>query len=172
MNARSLDYRRALGQFATGVTVVTTRAADGAPTGLTVNSFNSVSLAPPLVLWSLANGAGSFAAFDAAEGFVVNVLGRGQLELARRFSARGVERFGPDTGWEPSAHGWPRLAGCVAWFECLTRHRHPAGDHTIFVAEVVDFQAPGGDPLVFHDGRYVSDARELPLPPGLRDPWR
>jgi flavin reductase (DIM6/NTAB) family NADH-FMN oxidoreductase RutF len=172
MNAKTLDYRRALGQFATGVTVVTTRSPDGAPVGLTVNSFNSVSLAPPLVLWSLGNAAGSFAAFDAADGFVVNVLGRGQLELARRFSMRGIDRFGPDLAWEPTSRGWPRLAGCVAWFECLTRYRHPAGDHTVFVAEVGDFHAPGGDPLIFHDGRYVSDARELPLPHDLRDPWR
>jgi flavin reductase (DIM6/NTAB) family NADH-FMN oxidoreductase RutF len=172
MNAKTLDYRRALGQFATGVTVVTTRGPDGVLAGLTVNSFNSVSLAPPLVLWSLANRAGSFGAFAAAEGFVVNVLGRGQMELAQRFSTRGVERFGADTQWQPTARGWPRLTGCVAWFECLTRHRHPAGDHTIFVAEVCDFLAAGGDPLIFHDGRYVSDARELPLPPGLSDPWR
>lgn len=172
MNTKMSDYRCALGQFATGVTIVTSRGPDGALAGLTVNSFNSVSLAPPLVLWSLANGAGSFGAFASAEGFVVNVLGREQLELAQRFSTRGADRFGADTHWDLSARGWPRLAGCVAWFECLTRCQHPAGDHTIFVAEICDFLAPGGDPLIFHNGRYVSDARELPLPPGLRNPWR
>ncbi|MEG0822782.1 MAG: flavin reductase family protein [Burkholderiaceae bacterium] len=175
MNAKahssaSSDYRRALGQFATGVCIVTTTGATGEAVGLTVNSFNSVSLAPPLVLWSLGHGSASSTAFEAAAGFVVHVLGVDQLELARRFSTRGVDKFGA-TAWAPSAKGLPLIEGCVASFECHTVGRHRAGDHTIFVGEVLEFHAPGGTPLIFHSGRYVSEVIEAPLPRDLRDPW-
>lgn len=172
MNAKahSIDYRRALGQFATGVCIVTTTGSAGEPIGLTVNSFNSVSLAPPLVLWSLGHGSASSAAFEAATGFVVHVLSVAQLELARRFSTRGADKFGA-TAWAPSPQGWPLIEGSVAWFECRTSSRHRAGDHNIFVGEVLEFHSPGGTPLIFHSGRYVSEVIEAPLPHDLRDPW-
>lgn len=168
--AHTTDYRRALGQFATGVCVVTTAGTAGEPVGLTVNSFNSVSLAPPLVLWSLGQGAASSPAFEAAAGFVVHVLGVGQLELARRFSTRGIDKFA-GTAWSNSIQGLPLLEDCVAWFECKTVGRHRAGDHDIFVGEVLEFRAAGGTPLIFHSGRYVSEVVETPLPRALRDPW-
>jgi flavin reductase (DIM6/NTAB) family NADH-FMN oxidoreductase RutF len=169
--AQASDYRRALAQFATGVTVVTTRDAHGKPVGLTVNSFNSVSLDPPLVLWSLALKASSVAAFETCAHYAINVLAGHQLEVAKRFATRGADRFGPGD-WHEGAHGVPVLDGCVATFVARNRSRHREGDHVIQVGEVVHFVAAGGYPLVFHDGRYVASAVEEPLPRALRTPWR
>ena len=169
--AHSTDYRRALAQFATGVTVVTTRDAKDGPVGLTVNSFNSVSLEPPLVLWSLALKASSVPAFDACSHYAINVLASHQLEVAQRFATRGVDRFGP-RDWHDGPHGVPVLEGCIATFVARNRSRHPEGDHVILVGEIVHFSAPGGHPLVFHDGRYFASAIEEPLPNALRSPWR
>jgi flavin reductase (DIM6/NTAB) family NADH-FMN oxidoreductase RutF len=169
--AQSADYRRALAQFTTGVTVVTARDAGGAPVGLTVNSFNSVSLDPPLVLWSLALKASSVAAFEACSHYAINVLAGHQLELAQRFATRGADRFGPGD-WHDDAHGVPVLDGCVATFVARNRSRYREGDHMILVGEVVHYSAPGGHPLVFHDGRYIASAVEQPLPRALRTPWR
>lgn len=160
-------YRRALSQFATGVTVVTTRSAQGEPTGITVNSFNSVSLDPPLVLWSLALQASTFDAFRHCERFLVNVLAADQLDLAKRFAAPGRDGFGP-TRWRPTDSGLPRIDGCVAWFECANRSQHEEGDHVILVGRVESFESARGTPLIFHDGRYVTDLAEAPLPQALR----
>jgi len=169
--ARSTDYRRALAQFATGVTVVTTRTAEGGPVGLTVNSFNSVSLEPPLVLWSLALKASSLPAFEQCSHYAINVLSEQQLGVAQRFATRGADRFGPQD-WRTGPFGLPLLDGCVATLVASNRSRHREGDHVILVGEVVQFDAPGGVPLVFHDGRYIARAVEAPLPPALRTPWR
>ena len=169
--AHATDYRRALAQFATGVTVVTARDAQGSPVGLTVNSFNSVSLDPPLVLWSLALKSNSLAVFETCSHYAVNMLAGHQLEVARRFATRGADRFGP-ADWHAGPHGVPMLDGCVATLVARNRSRHPEGDHVILVGEVEQFSAPGGTPLVFHDGRYIASAIEEPLPPALRTPWR
>ncbi len=168
----SADLRRALAQFATGVTVVTTRAVDGMPVGITANSFASVSLEPALVLWSLARSASSFEAFRAARGFRVHVLAGDQLEIAKRFATRGADKFAAGD-WTHPADTPPQLAGCVAWFECATRSQHDEGDHVIFVGRVTSMGAPGGAPLIFHDSRYVTDLSEAPLPKSMLDkPWR
>ena len=164
------DFRRALAQFATGVTVVTTRDAQGKPIGLTVNSFNSVSLDPPLVLWSLALQSGSLTAFRRCTHYAVNMLAGDQLEVAKRFATRGADRFAPSDWHE--VNGLPVLDGCVATLVVRNRSRHSEGDHVILVGEVEAFTAPGGSPLVFHDGRYFASAVEAPLPPALRTPWR
>lgn len=168
----SSELRRALAQFATGVTVVTTRAADGAPVGMTANSFASVSLEPPLALWSLARSASSFEAFRAARRFRVHVLAADQLEIARRFATRGADKFAVGD-WTHAPEAPPQLAGCVAWFECATRSQHDEGDHVIFVGRIEAMGAPGGTPLIFHDSRYVTDLSEAPLPKSmLAKPWR
>jgi flavin reductase (DIM6/NTAB) family NADH-FMN oxidoreductase RutF len=169
--AHSTDYRRALAQFATGVTVVTTRDRDGLPVGLTVNSFNSVSLEPPLVLWSLALKAGSLAAFEQCTHYAINVLAEHQLDVARRFATRGADRFGP-ADWSSGPHEVPLIDDCVATLVTRNRSRYPEGDHVILVGEVESFTVGGGTPLVFHDGRYIAHAVEAPLPPSLRTPWR
>jgi flavin reductase (DIM6/NTAB) family NADH-FMN oxidoreductase RutF len=170
--AGSSELRRALAQFATGVTVITTRAADGAPVGITANSFASVSLEPPLALWSLARSASSFEAFRAARGFRVHVLAADQFEIAQRFATRGADKFALGH-WSHLPEAAPQLAGCVAWFECATRSQHDEGDHVILVGRIESMGAPGGTPLIFHDSRYVTDLSEAPLPKAmLRAPWR
>ncbi|MGE5337291.1 MAG: flavin reductase family protein [Gemmatimonadota bacterium] len=160
-------YRRALSQFATGITVVTTRASSGEPAGITVNSFNSVSLDPPLVLWSLALRASAFDAFRYCKRYMVNVLAADQLELAKCFAASGKDRFAT-ARWTPTDSGMPRLNGCVAWFECANRSQYEEGDHVILVGRVESFEIAHGTPLIFHDGRYVTELAEAPLPRTLR----
>jgi len=165
----TLELRRALGQFATGVTVVTTRAPDGTPAGITVNSFTSVSLDPPLMLWCLGRDAATFDIFRVAEQHLVNVLAAEQLDVARRFATRGADRFA-GVRWSPTDAGLPRLDGCLAWFECAIRSRYEEGDHLILVGRIDSFEVTHGRPLIFHDSRYVAELTEVPLPRGLRAP--
>ncbi|HEU0202092.1 MAG TPA: flavin reductase family protein [Burkholderiaceae bacterium] len=165
--ASSTDFRKALAQFATGVTIITTRTGSGAPVGLTANSFSSVSLDPPLVLWSLALSSATMPVFRTCERYLVHVLAHHQLDLARRFAARGAERFDADN-WHFNGSGLPYLPGCVAWFECSIRSRYEEGDHVILVGRVEAFRYEGGKPLIFHDGRYVAELTEAPLPRALR----
>jgi 3-hydroxy-9,10-secoandrosta-1,3,5(10)-triene-9,17-dione monooxygenase reductase component len=147
-------FRNALGAFATGVTIVTTRDAEGRDVGLTANSFNSVSLEPPMVLWSLARSARSLPAFLAATHFAVHVLAADQEELSLRFAARGAEKFA-GLELERGAAGVPLLRGCSARFQCRTAFRHEGGDHVIFVGAVDSFDQSGLPPLIFHGGRYT-----------------
>ena len=165
------DYRRALAQFATGVTIVTTRAADGTPSGLTVNSFNSVSLEPPLVLWSLSLKASSLAAFRGCRHYAVNVLAAGQLDAAKTFADPKADRFAK-VAWRDGPFDMTVIDGAVASQLVTNRRQYLEGDHVIFVGEVATYDAPGGPPLVFHDGRYIASATEEPLPKGFSKPWR
>jgi len=157
------DLRRALGQYATGVTVVTTEDADGGRWAMTANSFTSVSLNPPLVLWAATKTSPSLPAFRDASRFAVNVLASDQHHLSRQFSTSGAEKFDgvplvpaeqvatPDRG-DPA--GPPILEGTVAHFVCRTTQQVDAGDHVIFIGEIESYDAPGGEPLVFHSGSY------------------
>ena len=151
----SSQFRRALSQFATGDTVITTRLEDGSFLGLTASSFNSVSLEPPLVLWSLGSRAYSLPVFTDNSHYVINVLSAGQEELARRFSRRGENPF-DSTAFELSRTGQPILKGVTAWFECHNRSRYPEGDHVIFVGEVEDCAVNPQPALLFHGGRFGS----------------
>lgn len=151
----SAHFRQALSQFATGVTVITTRLADGKFRGLTASSFNSVSLEPPLVLWSLSNVANSLPIFTGNSHYVINVLSAGQEELARRFSRRGEDPFA-SVEYELSRTGQPILKGVSAWFECHNRSRYPEGDHVIFVGEVEECDVRPQPALLFHGGRFGS----------------
>lgn len=148
------QFRAALAQFATGVTIVMTRTPDGALHGLTVNSFNSVSLEPPLVLWGLASKARSLPAFSGASHFIVNVLAAHQLELALRFSRGPGDRFAA-LDYAESPAGLPILPGVAAWFECRARSRYPEGDHVIFVGQVEHCHFNPSKPLGFHGGKFV-----------------
>lgn len=130
---------------------MTAAASDGSPLGVTVSSFNSVSLDPPLVLWSLDNRAYSRAHFESAGHFVVHVLSLEQRELAMRFATRGAPKF-DGLDWSRGTGGAPVLAGCAARFECATRNCYPAGDHQLFVGEVVHFEHSPAAPLLFHAG--------------------
>ena len=143
--------------FATGVTIVTTRAADGALVGLTANSFNSVSLAPPLVLWSLARSSGSMPALGAGSHYAINILAANQKALAERFAQKAAERW-TDVEFTEGLGGVPLLAGAAACFECFNRSRYDEGDHVIFVGEVerCGWRA-GASPLLFHGGRFYTE---------------
>lgn len=148
-------FRDTLGLFVTGVTIVTTRSVKGERIGVTANSFNSVSLDPPLILWSLNKQSGSLASFEGAGFFAVHILRQDQIELSNRFAKPGQDKF---EGLE-TAEGKgrvPILKDCAARLECRTYNRHPAGDHTIFIGEVLEFEAsPQAEPLLYHGGRYA-----------------
>lgn len=153
----SQAFRQALGTFATGVTIVTARSSTGELIGLTANSFNSVSLSPPLVLWSLSREAGAMPVFATGSHYAINVLAAAQKPLAERFAARGAERWA-GVEFTDGAGGAPLLVGSVACFECFNRSRYEEGDHVIFVGEVERCHARAGvAPLLFHGGRYYTE---------------
>jgi flavin reductase (DIM6/NTAB) family NADH-FMN oxidoreductase RutF len=147
-------FREALSQFATGVTVITTRMDNGGFVGLTASSFNSVSLSPPLVLWSLSNEASTLPVFTDNSHYVINVLSASQAHLAEQFARRGVNRF-QGVEFSLSRTGLPILKGVSAWFECHNRSRYPEGDHVIFVGEVEQCDVAPQPGLVFHGGRLM-----------------
>lgn len=147
-------FRAALGQFATGVAVVTTRTAEGVPAGMTISSFNSVSLAPPLVLWSLALTSSSRDIFLGCERYVVNVLAADQLEDGQLFARGTRPERSAAIGQTVAPNGTPRLAHSAAWFECQNRSRYEEGDHIILVGEVEHCGHSGVMPLIFHAGGY------------------
>lgn len=153
----TLEFRASLGMFATGVTIVTARTAQGDLVGLTASSFNSVSLDPPLVLWSLAQEAGSMAAFSNGLHYAINVLGADQQALAERFAARDVDRWA-GVPFTDGINGAPLLAGCAASFECFNRSQYAEGDHVIFVGEVERCShRADASPLLYHGGRFYTE---------------
>jgi 3-hydroxy-9,10-secoandrosta-1,3,5(10)-triene-9,17-dione monooxygenase reductase component len=155
------EFRKALGSFATGVTIITTRAPDGTPLGLTCNSFNSVSLNPPLVLWSLENKALSLPVFQQTSHWAVHVLSADQEELSARFARRGGNKFA-GLELEEGVGKTPLLTGCTARFQCRNSFQYDGGDHVIFVGEVLQFDRNDVAPLVFHGGRYAHATRRDP----------
>ena len=151
------EFRSALGRFATGVTIVTARSAKGELIGLTANSFNSVSMSPPLVLWSLARAAGSMPTFRAGSHYAINILAADQKALAERFAAKGEERWS-GVAFDEGACGAPLLRGAAATFECFNRSRYEEGDHVIFVGEVeACTHRADASPLLFHGGRFYTE---------------
>jgi flavin reductase (DIM6/NTAB) family NADH-FMN oxidoreductase RutF len=150
-----LLLRVALGQYATGVAVVTTTDGDGRAVGLTVNSFASVSLDPPLVLWSLGLHSACLAAFRACSHFAINVLNAEQADLSNRFATPTGDKFA-GLAWSPGLGGAPLLEGCCARFECRNEAGHAGGDHIIFIGRVERFDRQERPPLVFHGGRYCT----------------
>lgn len=153
--ADARQFRQALAQYATGVTVITARLPGGEFAGVTVNAFSAVSHAPPLVLWSLAHASASMPAFSAAPGYVINVLAGDQIELAQRFALPGPDRFDA-LPYTLSEQGVPVLSGTVAWFACRHRSRYLEGDHMIFVGEVERCHSHPQRTLGFHRGRYIA----------------
>jgi len=151
------EFRTALGMFATGVTIVTARAPDGQLVGLTANSFNSVSLSPPLVLWSLSQAARSMAAFRQGSHYAINILAADQQALAQRFANPHVDRFA-DLAFTEGVSGAPLICGCVANFECFNRSRYVEGDNVIFVGEVEHCEhRAGASPLLYHGGKFYTE---------------
>ena len=147
------SFRRAVGQFASGVTVVTTRNAAGHPLGMTVSAFCSVSLQPPLVLVCIDHRADTNAGMRARGLFGVSVLRVDQEEISRRFASRGRRKF-HGLALAEGAHGMPLVPGALAQLECRVRSFHEEGDHTVWVGEVISLAASPGLPLVHHAGAY------------------
>jgi 3-hydroxy-9,10-secoandrosta-1,3,5(10)-triene-9,17-dione monooxygenase reductase component len=149
------EYRKSLGVFATGVAIATSTDSQGGPVGLTINSFTSVSLAPPLILWSLRNTSSSLPVFERSEYFAINILAADQHRLSRRFSSAIADKFN-GVSISPSQDRIPLIEGCAAQFECIRRRYYEEGDHVVFIGEVIRHSRTGRphEPLVFCDGAY------------------
>jgi flavin reductase (DIM6/NTAB) family NADH-FMN oxidoreductase RutF len=154
MAVDQLEFRRVMGHFATGVTIITTHDGAGKLTGLTANAVSSVSLDPPLVLVCVDKKSESYPSFGQTNVFAVNILAHDQETLSRRFAKSGGDKF-TGVGYRAGATGAPLLAGALAHLECEIRHSFDAGDHTIFVGEAVEIDAEsGGEPLLYFRGGY------------------
>jgi len=169
----SRAFRRCLSRFGTGVCVVTFVTADG-PRGMTINSFTSVSLDPPLVVIAVARAARSHSAL-VENPFTVNILSGGQIDLALRFA--GKPRGDRPVPWSTSSRT-PRLDGCIAWIDCIPWGQHEAGDHDLFLGEVIDFDERPGEPLLFASGAFHNQGTPIveapkgePVPTNLLAPW-
>lgn len=150
----SRALRQVLGAFVTGVTVITTLDRDGKPHGLTANSFSSVSLDPPLILWSQSLTAPSHPVFRDADRFVVNILADDQVEVSNRFARGGADKFA-GCATRPGLGGVPLIEGCSAYLECRRIDSFPGGDHVVFLGQVDRIERTGRQPLVFGGGRYL-----------------
>lgn len=145
--------RNCLGQMATGITVIATRAADDALVGLTANSFSALSLDPPLIIWSLRLVSPSLGVFQSQPRFVVNVLAEAQTDISRLFASSQTNKF-DGMAYALNEHGLPLLHSASAWFECRTVSQQIAGDHCLFIAQVERFSQSDAAPLLFHGGAY------------------
>ena len=152
-------FRSALGVFPTGVAVVTTRAADNSLVGLTINSFSSLSLDPPLVLWSLNTNSPSLSMFRDGSHFTVNILAQEQATLSQRFASRIPNKF-EGIEFRTGAGGSPLIVDCAGWLECRTHSHQDAGDHILFIGQVERFERTEKKPLIFCGGKYVFGERE------------
>lgn len=149
----SKELRQTFGCFPTGVTVITTKDADGAPIGVTASSFNSVSMDPPLILWSVDKVAYSASIFKNAKHFTVNILSDAQVDISNRFASRGEDKF-KDIDWCDDEHGMPNIADASAQLRCNTWNVYEGGDHYIIVGEVMSLANNQKPPLVFATGGY------------------
>ena len=149
-----IELRRCLGSFVTGVTVITILDEGGAPIGMTANSFNSVSLDPPLIVWSLRTNARAFPAYSSAKRFIVNILSEDQVDISNRFAKSGTDRF-EGVAITPGIDGVPLIDGCAAHLECRTEATYPGGDHLLFLGRVERIVGSGRKPLAFGAGKYM-----------------
>ncbi|WP_246125218.1 flavin reductase family protein [Exilibacterium tricleocarpae] len=149
----SRTFRQTLSQFATGVTVITAKSPSGKPIGMTANSFSSLSLDPPLVLWSIARSSGLYTEFVEAKHYAIHVLKEGQQQVSHQFSRRNIDRF-EGVPYQFDNRGVPLLNDCLARFSCEAFSHMDGGDHTIIVGRVIDMSKAQGSPLIFHGGSY------------------
>ncbi len=154
-----MELRKALGAFVTGVTVVTTREADGTPRGFTANSFTSVSLDPPLVLICIGTSALSLPVFQTCGHFAINILAEDQTETSSVFASKAPDKF-EQAAWHPGPQGSPVIDGAAAWLECAMHSQVEAGDHVILIGRVIGFDHSPSNPLGFCRGSYVNFALE------------
>ena len=148
------EFRNSLGAFTTGITVVTAISVDGTKVGCTANSFASVSLDPPLVLWAIAKSSNSFNTFNEAKDFAIHVLHEGQENVSRLFSTKGVNKFGK-VSFKVGRAEVPVLNDYSVRFECSTEHRYDGGDHIIIVGRVREIDNANNEPLCFYKGQYT-----------------
>lgn len=153
--ATNAGLRECLGRFATGVTVVTCADARGGPRGITANSFSSVSLDPPLVLWNIAKVSNSLQSYLGAKHFAFNILGEDQQEISDHFARPDHTRFN-GIAYSYSEDGVPLLDGTIAVLRCRTHEIHDCGDHYIIIGEVQHFASRDGKPLIFANGEYTA----------------
>ena len=157
-------FRKALGCFATGITVVTSRAADGSPVGLTVNAFSSLSLDPPLVLVCLDKRSGCLASIESSGFFAVHVLREGQRELSMTFASKQPDKFA-GIALESGTSGAPIIPDCLAVFDCKTEQVLEGGDHLIFIGRVLNLEhSEAGQPLIYYRGSYNHLGGDTSLP--------
>ena len=147
------DFRRVLGHFATGVTILTTTDAEGRPTGLTVSAFCSVSLDPPQILVCVDHKSQSYPALRDGGRFAVNILGAEHESISRRFATTRLDKF-EEVPFRMGALGVPLIEGALAQLECRTVSRHVEGDHTILVGRVEEARSDAGEPLLYYRGKY------------------
>jgi flavin reductase (DIM6/NTAB) family NADH-FMN oxidoreductase RutF len=169
------ELRDAFGLFATGVTVVTAVKPDGTPVGVTANSFSSVSLEPPLLLWCLASGSSAAPAFTHKAAFAVHILAHHQLDLALSFARRTHEKFEVDRHWRNRPHP-PHIDDALCRFDSKVRAVHDGGDHLIIVGEVLGIACAPGTPLAFHAGRFGNFSADrgigkVDIWEGVEDHW-
>ncbi len=154
-NINKSDFRNALGSFATGITVITTLGRNGQKVGMTANSFNSVSLDPALVLWSIGKESNCFEDFITADAFAIHILAEDQQSLSNLFAKTGADRFANIDSAE-GVSGVPILPHYSACFQCTAEHQYDGGDHMILVGRVIKFTDRGHKPLIFHRGKYAA----------------
>ena len=147
------QLRKALGAFATGIAVVTTTDATGKPAGMTINSFASVSLSPPLVLWSIDRTSDLFETFEKSGHYVVHILGKDQEETSNLFATENTDKFSGLT-YETGMESLPLLPNYIARLQCQVEHRYDGGDHIILVGRVLAMDHAPAEPLIFHEGQY------------------
>lgn len=152
-----LELRRCLGSFVTGVTVITALDAHGQPEGITANSFSSLSLDPPLIVWSLRLNARSFLTYQNAMRFAVNILAQDQIPVSNRFASSGINRF-EGIDYQPGIAGVPLIAGCASYLECSLQSTHAGGDHLLFIGRVERIQVVDKPPLAYSGGSYAKVA--------------
>lgn len=154
MTLDAREFRDAMGCFATGITVVTAKSKDGEKVGCTANSFSSVSLDPPLVLWAIAKNANSYDTFMEAEHFAIHVLHSGQEDVSRLFATKDADKFG-QIAWTEGQGGTPLLDDYSVRLECTTEYLYEGGDHIIIVGRVFEMANPDVEPLGFYQGKYA-----------------
>jgi flavin reductase (DIM6/NTAB) family NADH-FMN oxidoreductase RutF len=157
-----MEFRRALGCFATGVTVITAMDREGNPRGLTANAFSSLSLEPTLILVCVDHRSDTFPVIGQASAFAVNILGEEQREVSQRFAGKGADKFA-GVPYRAGGTGAPIIEGALAVIECLVESAHEAGDHTIFIGRVQSVEHGAGKPLLFFRGNYASLPEAAPV---------
>lgn len=147
-------FRKTLGSFPTGVVAATTLGDDNKPVGLTINSFSSVSLDPPLILWSIALNAPSLSAFRKRSSFIINILSEDQKALCKQLATPSDNKF-KDVAWRPGYDNAPIIDNALAVIECSVYRRYEGGDHEIILGEVVNLELSDRNPLVYHRGQFT-----------------